>query len=48
MRAVLQRSFAALRAFASGFLGLAAPPPRDAAAARLHFEEKSRHRTHCC
>jgi hypothetical protein len=48
MRAALRRTFAALRAFAGGFLGLAAPPPRDAAAARLHLEEKSRNRTPCC
>ena len=48
MRAALRRSFAALRAFTSGFLGLAVPPPRDAAAVRRHLEEKSRQRTPCC
>jgi hypothetical protein len=48
MRAALRRSIAALRSFASGFLGLATSPPRDAAGARLHLEEKSRNRTPCC
>ena len=48
MRAALRRSFAALRAFASGFLGLAVAPPREPAAAREHFHHRATTKPPCC
>jgi hypothetical protein len=51
MRGVLHRvrvGLAALRAFAAGFLGLAAPLPVDADAARRHLHGRSEQRPPCC
>ena len=48
MRAWLARAAGALRAFARGFTGLAAPPPRDPRAAREHLCQKAHGRTPCC
>jgi hypothetical protein len=48
MRSALLRAARNLRAFARGFLGLAAPPPRDPRAARAHHRERARTRTPCC
>ena len=48
MRATLARMGSALRAFARGFLGLAAPPPQEPCALHRHFDEKARGRTPCC
>jgi hypothetical protein len=38
----------AVRAFARGYLGIATPVPRDAAAARAHLEDAAKRRPHCC
>jgi hypothetical protein len=48
MRAAWSRAAAALRAFARGFLGLAAPPPREPERLQRHFDERARGRTPCC
>ena len=48
MKAALTRFGVALRAFARGFLGLAAPPPQESRALHQHFDEKARGRTPCC
>ena len=41
-------AFAALRAFARGFLGLETPPPLDAEAARRQIKDDAERRPHCC
>jgi hypothetical protein len=48
MRAALRSGWLALRAFARGFTGLAAPPPQEPQALHRHFDEKARGRTPCC
>ena len=48
MRARLRAGWHALRGFARGFLGLAAPPPRAARDVRRHLGERARGRTPCC
>jgi hypothetical protein len=48
MSAALRRAGRAVRDFARGFLGLAAPPPRNPDGARAHLCEKARGRTPCC
>ena len=44
VRAVLD----ALRSFARGFLGLAAPMPSDPATARKQIQDAAERRPHCC
>jgi len=44
----LRRAAAALRDFARGFLGVAAPPPRDAASARRRITDDAARRGRCC
>jgi len=39
---------AALRGFARGFVGITAPPPRDADAARAQLLHAAEHRPRCC
>ena len=48
MRATLARAANALRAFARGFLGLAAPTPRESEAWHAHQRERAARRTPCC
>jgi hypothetical protein len=48
MRAALIRLLTNARAFASGFLGLDAVPPKDKAAARRHFDQRAKNKPHCC
>jgi hypothetical protein len=48
MRAALTRAGQALRAFARGFLGLAAPAPRESEAWHAHQRERAERRTPCC
>jgi hypothetical protein len=48
VRPALARAAAALRAFARGFLGLAAASPREPEALHRHLDERARKRTTCC
>jgi hypothetical protein len=48
MRTVLRRGWLALRAFARGFVGLAAPLPRESHAWHAHQRERAAKRTTCC
>ncbi|HXK24744.1 MAG TPA: hypothetical protein VMS55_18885 [Myxococcota bacterium] len=48
MSATLRRAWLALRGFARGFLGLAAPPPKTAPALHEHLDRRERSRTPCC
>ena len=44
----LRDAFAALRGFARGFLGLAAPGLADPNIAREHIQKTDDHRPRCC
>jgi hypothetical protein len=44
----VRAAIAALRDFARGFLGLAAPVPADPDAAREHLRQTDDHRPRCC
>jgi len=48
MSAWLRRVRLALRDFARGFLGLAAPPPKTSRALHEHLDRRERGRTPCC
>ncbi|HVH18065.1 MAG TPA: hypothetical protein VNF72_07185 [Myxococcota bacterium] len=48
MRAALRQGWLALRAFARGFTGLAAPMPRESEAWHAHQRERAARRTPCC
>ncbi len=48
MSAALRRAGRAVRDFARGFLGLAAPLPRDPDGAREQLCRRARVRTPCC
>jgi hypothetical protein len=48
MKAWLVRARLALRDFARGFTGLAAPPPKTPRALHEHFDQRERARTPCC